>query len=73
MSAPPGTATTADLRAGPAVIPLWPDACQALGIGRTLGYELAARGEFPVRVLRLGRAYRISTADLVRFLGGDPA
>lgn len=42
---------------------------QALGVGRTKSYELAQRGEFPVRVLRIGRAYRVPTADLLKLLG----
>lgn len=47
-------------------------ACRAHGIGRTLGYELAKRGEFPCRVLKIGRAYRVTRADLLRSLGLDP-
>ena len=45
------------------------EAASVLGIGRTLGYELARRGEFPVRILRLGRLYRVPLADLERLLG----
>jgi len=44
-------------------------ACRAYGIGKSLGYELAKRGEFPCRVLRLGNAYRVTRADLIRALG----
>jgi predicted DNA-binding transcriptional regulator AlpA len=29
-------------------------AARALGLGRSTGYELARRGEFPCRVLRVG-------------------
>ncbi|MFV2102814.1 hypothetical protein [Micromonospora sp. LOL_024] len=47
-------------------------ACRAHGIGRTLGYELAKRGEFPCRVLKIGNAYRVTRADLLRSLGLDP-
>lgn len=36
-------------------------ACRALGIGRSLGYELISRDEFPCRVRRLGRLYRVVT------------
>ncbi|MFI1938210.1 hypothetical protein ACH44C_13650 [Streptomyces purpureus] len=42
---------------------------RALGLGRSKGYELAKRGEYPCRVLRLGKAYRVVTADLVNLLG----
>ncbi|MEU9516615.1 helix-turn-helix domain-containing protein [Micromonospora sp. NPDC048169] len=42
---------------------------RACGMGRTTAYELAKRGEFPVRVLKLGNRYRVTRADLLRFLG----
>ncbi|MFD6227083.1 hypothetical protein ACFWFZ_09410 [Streptomyces sp. NPDC060232] len=42
---------------------------RALGLGRSKGYELAKRGEYPCKVLRLGKAYRVVTADLVNLLG----
>lgn len=44
-------------------------AARAIGCGRALAYELARRGEFPCRVLRLGRRYVVPTADLMRALG----
>jgi hypothetical protein len=44
-------------------------AARALGFGRTLAYELAARGDFPCRVLRIGRKYVVPTAELRRTLG----
>jgi hypothetical protein len=44
-------------------------AARALHLGRTKAHELARRGEFPVRVLRLGNRYRVTRADLLRFLG----
>lgn len=47
-------------------------ACRAHGIGRTLGYDLAKRGEFPCRVLRIGNRYRVTRADLLRSLGVEP-
>jgi len=42
---------------------------KAFGMGRTLAHDLARRGEFPVRVLRLGTKYRVPTADVLRALG----
>lgn len=42
---------------------------KALGLGRTKSYELAKSGEFPCRVLALGRTYRVPTAELLRLLG----
>ncbi|MFF5144158.1 MULTISPECIES: hypothetical protein [unclassified Streptomyces] len=42
---------------------------RALGLGRSKGYELAKRGAYPCKVLRLGNAYRVVTADLLGLLG----
>ncbi|MBL1118247.1 hypothetical protein JK364_38620 [Streptomyces sp. 110] len=42
---------------------------RALGLGRSKGYELAKRGVYPCKVLRLGNAYRVVTADLLELLG----
>ena len=47
-------------------------AARALGLGRSTGYELARRGEFPCRVLRVGSSYRVPTAELLRLLGIEP-
>lgn len=49
-----------------------PTAGRALGIGGNLAYELNTRGEFPVRVLRLGRKLRVPVADLLAYLGIPP-
>ncbi|MFG1865451.1 helix-turn-helix domain-containing protein [Microbispora bryophytorum] len=46
-------------------------AARILGIGRTKAYELAKKAEFPVRAIRIGDLYRISTPDLLRLLDGD--
>jgi hypothetical protein len=42
---------------------------RALGLGRSKGYELAKRGQYPCRVLRLGNSYRVVTAELQSLLG----
>ncbi|MEU8700088.1 MULTISPECIES: hypothetical protein [unclassified Streptomyces] len=42
---------------------------RALGLGRSKGYELAKHGQYPCKVLRLGNAYRVVTADLLSLLG----
>jgi hypothetical protein len=39
-----------------------------LGIGRTKAYELAKNGEFPVRVLRIGRRYVVPIPALMAVL-----
>jgi hypothetical protein len=47
-------------------------AAGALGIGRTKAYELARRGEFPCRVIRVGEIYRVSTPALLELICGVP-
>ena len=42
---------------------------QILGIGRTKAYELAKTGEFPVRVLRIGRRYVVPVPAILALLG----
>ena len=44
-------------------------AAAALGLGRTKAYELARRGQFPCRVIRIGEVYRIPTPGLLELLG----
>ncbi|MEU8482423.1 helix-turn-helix domain-containing protein [Streptomyces sp. NPDC048641] len=49
------------------------DAAQAFGMSRSKGYDLVRRGEFPCRVLMIGRAARVVTASLLRVLeSGEP-
>ncbi|SRR6266545_4530769 len=63
-----GGLTLDDLRHLPPTIDVV-TAGKALGVSRTKAYELARRGEFPCRVLMLGRSYRVPTAELLRLLG----
>ncbi|ANW19650.1 hypothetical protein [Streptomyces clavuligerus] len=60
-----------DLLALPVAVDL-DTANRALTIGRSTGYALAKQEEYPVKVLRLGNAYRVITADLHRLLGIAP-
>ncbi|MEU0651396.1 helix-turn-helix domain-containing protein [Streptomyces albogriseolus] len=49
------------------------DASKALGFSRAKGYDLIRSGQFPCRVLRIGRKTRVITASLLRVLeSGDP-
>ncbi|GAV38306.1 hypothetical protein [Streptomyces acidiscabies] len=57
-----------ELTALPVVIDL-DTANRALMIGRSTGYTLAKQGRYPVKVLRLGNAYRVVTGDLLKLLG----
>jgi hypothetical protein len=56
----------------PAVVDLV-TAGRALGLGRTKCYQLARAGEFPCRIIRVGRSYLVPTAELLTLLGLDPA
>ncbi|URN14335.1 helix-turn-helix domain-containing protein [Streptomyces radiopugnans] len=60
--------TADDVLALPAAVDI-PTAGRALNLGRTLAYDLAKRGEFPCKVLRIGNAYRVRRADLLDLLG----
>lgn len=46
-------------------------ACRALGVSRSHGYDLLARGEFPAKVLPVGNRHRVVTASLIRLLEAD--
>lgn len=59
------------LYALPTVVDL-PTAARALGIGRTKAYQLAHAGQFPCRVIHIGRHYHIPTAELLKTLGVTP-
>lgn len=45
---------------------------RAFGLGRSMGYDLAKRGQYPCKVLRVGQSYRVVTADLLRVLEISP-
>lgn len=53
-------------------IPLWPDAAEVLGVRRSVVYQLASSGRFPVRVFKVGGQWRVPTAELRKLLGLDP-
>ena len=50
----------------PLVIPLWPNAGQALGLSRNATYDAARRGEIPT--IRFGKLIKVPTAALRRML-----
>lgn len=56
-----------DPREAPTV-PLWPIVGRLLGRKRSAILELARRDQLPIRVLRVGRTYRVSTLELLRML-----
>ncbi|WP_089316542.1 helix-turn-helix domain-containing protein [Actinomadura mexicana] len=57
-----------DLDTLPTVVSIM-TAARALGLSRTYAYELAKRGDFPCRIIRVGTTYRVPTAELRRLLG----
>jgi hypothetical protein len=61
-----------ELLALPATVDV-PTAAKALSIGRTLAYQLARAGQFPVPVLRLGTRYRVPSSGLLAALGVHPS
>lgn len=60
--------TREELLALPVVVDLG-TAARALGLGRSTAYELARGGQFPCRILRIRRSYRVPTAELLKVLG----
>jgi hypothetical protein len=40
---------------------------------RRSAFELARRGQFPCKVIRIGASYRVVTVDLRRLLGIEPS
>jgi predicted DNA-binding transcriptional regulator AlpA len=64
--------TLEDIRSWPAVTRI-PEACSALDISKSHGYELIKRGEFPCRVIKVGNTYRAVTASLIHVLEGSTA
>lgn len=43
-----------------------------LGLSRNVSYQLAAAGQFPIRVLHLGARYRVPVASLLKLLEIEP-
>lgn len=62
--------SAADVLALPAMPSAWPEGAAACGgISRTTWYELVAKGETPVPVVRIGRSLKVRRQDLLNFLG----
>jgi Helix-turn-helix domain len=64
--------TLAELLALPVSVDL-ETAGRALGMGRTKAHELARQQEFPCRVLRVGKKYRVPRSALFEALGLGPS
>ncbi|MGP3960023.1 helix-turn-helix domain-containing protein [Nonomuraea sp. 3N208] len=61
--------TLAQIQQLPAVVDVV-TAGRALGMGRTTAYRLAREGEFPCRIIRIGKKYLVPTAALIALLDG---
>lgn len=59
-----------EIRGWPAVVSLTPVA-HALDLSRSQVYNLAARGELPVRVIKIGTRYKVVTASLIALLSDE--
>ena len=46
---------------------------RAFGIGRTKAFELARVGEFPVKVLKVGRKFRVPKTAILEALDVKPS
>jgi hypothetical protein len=62
--------TLKQVRQWPATVGV-PLASAALGISRSHGYELAAKNEFPARLIRAGGRVLVITADLIKLLSAE--
>ncbi len=62
------TMTNAELLGLPTTVDIV-TAGRALGLGRAGAYDLASRGEFPCRIVKVGRFIRVPRAELFRVLG----
>lgn len=63
--------TPEEVLALPVAVPL-AIAARALGMGRTKAYDLARRGEFPLRVIPCGPKYVVPRSALLKELGIAP-
>ncbi len=48
-----------------------PAAGRCFGLGRAAAYAAYHRGEFPVRVLKIGQRLRVPSTDVLQLLGLD--
>jgi predicted DNA-binding transcriptional regulator AlpA len=64
--------TLEEIRSWPATVPV-PDGGRALGYSASWSYQLVAQGEFPCKVITVGRRSRVVTASLLAMLDAGPA
>jgi hypothetical protein len=66
-------ASLEEIREWGATIDLATASVRAFGISKSYGHELANRGEYPCRVLRVGRRWRVPTSAILAALEGTPS
>lgn len=63
--------TVAEVYDLPPIVPVYPVIGQIWQIGKTALYDLAARDELPVPVIKVGRLLRARRVDILQALGLD--
>ncbi len=64
--------TLTEIEQWPATVDV-PTAGVVFGLSRSHSYELVSRGEFPVKVIRVGSRYRVVTASIIDVLSSQAA
>ena len=62
-----GGPTLEEIRSWPVTVEVR-QACRAIGISSSWGYQLIVSGEFPCRVIKIGHRSRVVTASLLCLL-----
>jgi predicted DNA-binding transcriptional regulator AlpA len=62
--------TLDEIRSWPAAVDV-SRAAAAFGVSRSLAYDLARRGAFPARVLKVGGRTKVVTASIIKALTED--
>jgi excisionase family DNA binding protein len=68
----PRTASNIDVRNLPPMVDV-PTAAAVLGISRSYAFELARRGDLPVKCIKVGSRYRVPRSALVALLDTEPS
>lgn len=64
-----GSVSLDEIRRWPPVVDL-PTAGRAFGVSRSYSFELAKRGQFPCRTIKVGSRYRVPTSAILDLLEG---
>lgn len=64
-----GSVSLDEIRSWPPVVDL-PTAGRVFGVSRSYSFELAKRGQFPCRTIKVGSRYRVPTSAILDLLEG---